>query len=593
MRRSSAILVLLAAFALLPGAVLAQDAATAERYAKQAPFFATAYAANPQVPRGVLEAVSYVSTSFNDLQPAPSLGSEAPPSTAEAYGPMGLIADGGGVLSNTLDSAAALAGLPVDEVRSQPASNVLAYAKAFTATRAQLGITGTRIEDQIPVLIALSGFHEQALGRYYPLDHFIYSILRFLNAPELQAAYGFPAYSVDLTRVFGADRLRLLQARQVDLSSGAVTAGPVTAEAGGDDPGATWMPAGCDNVKTFDRGGAPTHIAVHVTERSFDRALARYLNCDLQESPHYLVSQDGTIVQLVREGRASFHLDTSSANRAAIGIAHAGFSSQGGFSGAMVGASADLVSRIAARTGINTAAMYSELGSGFEFRSFDLPDCILVKGHDHFAGQGGHDPGPFWPWADYFQAVNGFPPPKSSQQCNVATQTACSGSLTDDNGSIFGNGYYADDARQVITLQAPPGAAAIRLDFANVSMANGDWLRVYDGACTTSGLLGAWSGQHAWGPGPQPVPFAPPTSITSTGPVMTVETRTDCAIGAAGFEATWTAVKSDGSPFCCPVPTHFKITDRRSNGVTLQWNAVTGAQGYELQWRRTTDFNWS
>ncbi len=592
----AAVLIFLASGLPIARPALAAEAPELARYAKYAAIFEQAYALHPEVPRGLLEAVAYRNTYFVPLQPAaPPAGSEG--AEPEVHGLMGLISDGSGVFTSTLEEVAALSGVAVEEIRNDPAAtNVLAFTSAYAVRRAQLGTSGTTIAEHLPVLVSLSGFTQRVLGQSYPLDHYVYSVLEFLRSPDFQSLCGFPAYDIDLEAIFGAERLAFLRSGQVTFTSGGSSLAQAGTAEAADDPSATFMSAGCDDVKTFERGGGPTHVAIHVAENNFERALTLYLRCGRQESPHYLLSDDGaTIVQLIREAKGSFHLDTPDANRAAIGVTHAGFSNAGSFSGGMLAASAGLVRRIGGRNGIDTGAMYTELGSGLESRPFPLPDCIAVKGHDHFEFQSGHDPGPFWPWAGYFTAVNGAPPPSHAPRCLAENLNTCSGAITDDNASIFGNGFYGDQARQIATILAPPGAAAIRLDFESFAMASGDWLYVYDGACTTDRLLGGWSGQHAWAAG-FPVPFTPPGSIVSGGPQMTVETRTDCAIGAPGFEATWTSLRSDGEPFCCPVPRHFRVTDRRQAGVVLAWDAVSGATEYQVQWRRRSfggDTAWS
>ena len=575
--------------------------------------FAAAYQAYPEVPRGVLEAISYESTTLHHVTPAaPELdgaGFEGGDGTVSRYGLMGLVLNGRGTFKSNLALVAQLSGTPVDQIQQDPAAHLAAFAKAYALTKAQLGITTNAVRDQIPVLIALSAFQQTALGQSYALDYYVYSVLGFLGDPVRQAQFAFPGYSFDLAAIFGSSNLRLLSSTFLTASEQGVTsldgtsyqASVEPAQGGGDDAVATWtpLPAACVNRKTWARAAPPTHIAIHRTEGGYAGAIAEFMSCANVKSTHYLISNQGQIVQFVLEARAARHLHTTATNAYAIGIEHEGFSDvDGTITGPMIRASADLVARIAARNNIPLTSLYTGPGTGqLPAQIFPIPDCIQIKAHQHFPDQTHHDPGPYWNWEDYFETILGAPP--FGQVCPVQSFTECAGNFTDDNAHPSGNGNYADNRRSVFLI-APDRAQRVQLTFDNreFRMAHGDWLYIYDGECTDRAkLLGAWSSNHyvirnAAGRLVPGSPYQPPGSlITSPGPLVTVEVRSDCAVSAPGFDGAWTALRN-GQSACCPNPTHFRPTNVTSSSVSLSWRAVEGAQFYDVQVKRRTDPLW-
>ena len=89
-----------------------------------------AYAANPEVPKGLLEAVSFVQTRMTHLDASVQESCTGMP---RAWGYMGLIADGEGYFNNTLSLVSAKSGIPVSTILAEPAMEIKAYAAAYTA----------------------------------------------------------------------------------------------------------------------------------------------------------------------------------------------------------------------------------------------------------------------------------------------------------------------------------------------------------------------------------------------------------------------------------------------------------------------------
>jgi len=71
------------------------------------------------------------------------------------------------------------------------------------------------------------------------------------------------------------------------------------------------------------RGGERvTFIVEHWTDARIDSAIARFTDPRSRVSAHYIVAQDGRVVQLVSEDDTAFHAGEYGANQRSIGIEH-------------------------------------------------------------------------------------------------------------------------------------------------------------------------------------------------------------------------------------------------------------------------------
>ena len=93
--------------------------------------FQFAYEACPDIPKGLLEAVSYTNTQCHHLTDD-NYFHDGPDAMPRAYGLMGLVKDGKGYFRENLHLVAELSGISEAEILGSPQKNVLAYAKAFS-----------------------------------------------------------------------------------------------------------------------------------------------------------------------------------------------------------------------------------------------------------------------------------------------------------------------------------------------------------------------------------------------------------------------------------------------------------------------------
>ena len=94
-----------------------------------------------------------------------------------------------------------------------------------------------------------------------------------------------------------------------------------------------------------------TFIVEHWTDAQIDSAIARFMNPNSRVSAHYIVAQDGRVLQLVSENDTAFHAGDYTANQRSIGIEHEA-SGVMPPSDALYESSARLHAEIAARYGL-------------------------------------------------------------------------------------------------------------------------------------------------------------------------------------------------------------------------------------------------
>jgi len=216
--------------------------------------FQEAYSENPNIPRGVLEAISYTKNHFRHIRPE-----NEPPSCTGLpayYGVMGLIKDGKGYFKNILYLVSEKSSIDVDAIINSPEMSIRAYAAAFSIVQNELNITSDRqppsdspqrggesqrsenhfqgkststqetshkITDIIKVLTYLSELPANTDGQKYALDSYIYSILSLLNNKEFMESCGYKPYSIDLKKVFGKNNFKVLSSKKVIIKNGKVS----------------------------------------------------------------------------------------------------------------------------------------------------------------------------------------------------------------------------------------------------------------------------------------------------------------------------------------------------------------------------------
>lgn len=485
--------------ALLPLMAFAQNGNVGADCQLNESAFEAAYKAFPQIPKGLLEAVSFTNTHCHHLTDADYTFDD---STAmpRAYGLMGLVKNGKNYFRENLFTVSQLSGIEVDEMLESPSANVMAYASAFAKIYDGKGMKSC--------LLAVSELSELPMGEekdVFPMNVMLYSVCSFLNDEVMAERFDFQKYDIDLKSVFGDD-LPLLSAKGLRVSGES------------DYPNAIWNPAPECNFGA--RTNPISGVVIHYTEGSYAGCISWFKNCDAQVSAHYVIrSSDGQVTQMVREADKAWH--ARSANAYTIGIEHEAYGDiVSYFTDAMYKSSADLVRDICSRyeTIDGHRTFYRDtLDSGIRLNEGlhslgGESACTKIRGHQHYPDQSHTDPGPYWNWNYYYKLIN---------QGTAATV------LEGEQGEL-NHKNYGDDERKLWVIRGPEGSR-IQIDFKSFRLETDyDFLWIYDGEDEYAPKIGRWNTKS-------------PGSVAASGNVMCIEFRSDCATNAAGWEAKWEA----------------------------------------------------
>lgn len=538
--------------------------------------FAKAYQLHPEIPKGVLEAVSFSNTRFTHLQHVSS-EPEGCSGIPNAYGVMGLTLNGQNYFSNNLVTVSQLSGYSVDEIISNPEKSVLAYAKAYVAMKQGLHITGNSIAEQVPVLAGLSELPQETKAQNFALNTQVFGYLQFLNTANYQQLYGFPNYNINFPAIFGATNFAVLSSTGVTITDESVsnTNGQqfqAQSLQSADYAPAIWDPAPSCNFSSRS-GTAISAVTIHTIQGTYAGAISWAKNCASSVSYHYVLrSSDGQVTQLVLESKKAWHV--GSENPYTIGFEHEGYINNASwYTSAMYNSSAAIVRDICnSGYGINCLRTYYGPGCSGGSSQCGIGSCTKIKGHQMFPGQSHTDPGPNWNWAKYYLLINNNP--------TISTVTTATGSFYDDGGS--GSNYT--NAQRTLTLIQPAGATSITLNFTSFNVeSNYDHLFIYDGATTSAPLIGQYTGTIS------------PGAVTSSSGSLLLEFRSDCATNAAGWVASWTsnAVPPPPSDNIAPTTAISTTNIWETGNFTANFTDADniGGSGLEKSYYQVLDYN--
>jgi N-acetyl-anhydromuramyl-L-alanine amidase AmpD len=465
--------------------------------------FDAAYQDYPDIPQGMLEAISFTNTHCHHLSDA-NYFHDGPDAMPRAYGLMGLVKDGKGYFRENLHMVSELSGISESEILERPEKNVLAYAKAFERLANERN--AKEIKGYLSVIQQLSELPIGEEKDIYPMQSMLYSVCLFLNDEKKAEQFGFQKYDINLKAVF-AEHYDMLTASELGISRSP------------DYPPAIWDPAPECNWEP--RTKEVSAVVIHYTEGSYAGCISWFKNCDAEVSAHYVIrSVDGQVTQMVREKDKAWH--ARSANGYTIGIEHEAYGNIWEFfTEAMYQSSANLVRSICSR--YDTIKGYrthdrDTLDNGFCLNNglYNLGGegaCIQIRGHQHYPDQSHTDPGPYWDWNYYYKLVNEGAP--------ITVMEGEEGRIDHLN--------YGDDERKIWVIRGPE-ESTIELNFSSFSLETDfDFLWIYDGDNVFAPKIGRWNTQS-------------PGTVQSSGNVMCVEFRSDCATTDTGWEASWQAL---------------------------------------------------
>ncbi len=530
-----------------------------------------AYEEFPLLPRGILEASAFTQTRFDHLS---GNQQESCSGLPQSFGYFGMVADGKGYFKENLSLVAGVSKFSENEIRNNPQTEVLAYAKTLNHFYSK--VKSLKLElSLVAVLSEISYLSDSGKVNLYARDAEAYELFRFLNDNVNAAKFHFPAYHLDLNVAFGQNAA-LLGATKVifgttgiETESGLKYKPSVSSAKSTEYTPAIWNPAPTCNYSSRN-GTAISAITIHTIQGSYAGAISWAQNCNSSVSYHYVVrSSDGQVTQMVAEANKAWHV--GSENPYTIGYEHEGYVDNASwYTTAMYNASAG-ITRDICQSGYGISPLRTFSGAATSGTNV-LGGCTKIKGHQHFPNQSHTDPGINWNWALYYTLVNNNP-----AQTVVSTAT---GTFTDSGGAAAN---YSDDER-TFTLIQPAGASSITLTFSAFNTeVNWDYMYIYDGATNTSPLIGTYTGTNS------------PGTVTSSGGSLLVEFRSDCSTVAAGWSATWTSVIPTTTPPDAMAPTTAInsigqwITDDFSASFIDQDNA--GGSGLEKAYYQVIDYD--
>ncbi len=532
-----------------------------------------AYAAYPNVPPGMIEAVSYTQTRMTYLSVSELESCSGLP---KSHGYLGMVAKGKGYFKENMKLVSQVSGIPLIQMKENPAMEIQAFAKVVSTYMDEL--RGTSLQNSLKEIFGkLSYLSDSGRVNLFARDAEMYELFQFLNKDENSANYAFPNYNFNLTEIFGASNLSVLSAQKIIFSEQGIQSNSGTlylakkkelTQKSTEYTPAIWNPAPTCNFSSRS-GVAVSAITIHTIQGTYAGAISWAQNCSSSVSYHYVVrSSDGQVTQMVSEANKAWHV--GSENPYTIGYEHEGYVSQSQwYTSALYNASAG-ITRDICQSGYGISPLRTFSGAATSGTNV-LGGCIKIKGHQHYPNQTHTDPGIYWNWPLYYNLVNNNP-----TQNNL---NAASGTFTDTGGSTAN---YSNDQRY-FTLIQPTNASSVTLNFSSFSLeANWDYMYIYDGATNSAPLIGTYTGTNS------------PGTISSSGGALLIEFRSDCATVAAGWVATWTSTIAPVSGDVTAPTTAISATP---NWITQNFTASftdadnSGGSGIEKSYYQVLDFD--
>lgn len=534
-----------------------------------------AYQLHPNVPKGMLESWSFTTTHFAHIEESVQSSCSGLP---KALTVMGLTEDGKGYFRNNLVNISNLSGYSIADMKQNPQTAILAFAATYEMLLQDFNITSSNPKDHIEVLEALAEIPlDHNSVNNFALNSHIYSVLSFVAKEANQSYYNFPNYQIDLAQVFGSTNYAVLSATDISIADMSITNAqgnnfiPVQLKSAEYAP-AIWNAAPSCNYSSRS-GTAVSAITIHTIQGSYAGAISWSQNCSSNVSYHYVVrSSDGQVTQMVLEADKGWHV--GSENPYTIGIEHEGYvSDPSWYTTALYNGSAGICKDVViSGYGINPLrTYYGASSSGVNV----LGGCTKIKGHQHFPGGTHTDPGINWDWPRFYHLINDNP--------TISPLTTASGTLFDTGGA---GANYANDERELYLIQ-PAGATNVTITFNAFDIeANWDYMFVYDGATTSSPLIGTYTGTTN------------PGTLTSNGGSMLIEFRSDCATANAGWEIVWNSTNGGGggtSDVTAPTAAVSTPNNWKTQDFTATFTDAdeTGGSGLDKKLYQVIDFDGS
>jgi N-acetyl-anhydromuramyl-L-alanine amidase AmpD len=241
----------------------------------------------------------------------------------------------------------------------------------------------------------------------------------------------------------------------------------------GDVAGVKFVGA-ADSALQVGRPGEIDYVVIHDVEGAGRSAVNTFRRSGNESSAHYVVDKNGVSVQTVREENIANHAFHTVFNAYAIGVEHAGFAAENGYTRAEYDESARIVASIVTRYRIPIDRAH--IVGHHQVPKSDPVTVACPENARDCGGQGGHtDPGPNWDWSLYMTLVAdkaralGYVAPTAAEQATRALTAVDPVQTLSPSKRLFG-GYYAtqcdavDPTRQTIFRTINKSTESARLE---------------------------------------------------------------------------------------------------------------------------------
>jgi N-acetyl-anhydromuramyl-L-alanine amidase AmpD len=380
------------------------------------------------VPVSLLKAIGFTETRWQMVQ-----GEEEFEGMPPAFGIMALRGE-------RLERGAALAGVTVEEAKTDVLSNLRAAAALLSQDADELGIARREVGAWAKVIANASGIVQpEARARY--VREGVYGSLR--EGVVVETEVGVIASLMPMDTYIDYEETPMNQA------------------AGPDYAGSIWRASPNYNARPAGNIGLPGMVIIHTCEGSYSGCWGWLVNPDAGVSAHYVVNESGSeISQLVKESNRAWHIGATydcslnsnvecwrngySSNHFTIGIEHAGYASQASWAAGLIDASAKLTCNITKDQGIPR-------------------DKYHIVAHGQLQPATRVDPGPNWPWAQYIDKIKAEcgdaggggsgividSNNANNDQNNYYVQVSANWTSSTNVAGYYGSGYYAASTQAI------------------------------------------------------------------------------------------------------------------------------------------------
>ncbi|HOB75110.1 MAG TPA: immunoglobulin domain-containing protein [Phycisphaerae bacterium] len=297
---------------------------------------------------------------------------------------------------DSLKLASELTGLPREQLIADPAASIAGAAAVLNAYANEAEVDRSAgIEAWLPVVVKYAGLDAE------DSNFFAYGFYELLSVGfEVTNSFGetFTVERYELSLDFKSLVPPGIKQIPLDVLEKGLDPAALdkTDKQELDYPGAIWDPAAsCNYTATVT---SKDTIIVHTIEGTAAGARSWMKNCASQVSSHYVISEAGTIWQMVDERYRAWHVGCL--NSRSIGFEHEGYAASSSHPTSLYNASAALAKNICDRRGIIKA--HRTCAPGILGHN-DANNCHC--GGTHW------DPGSGWNWTYYINQINGTPPP--------------------------------------------------------------------------------------------------------------------------------------------------------------------------------------